>query len=220
MGSTQPIRLALVNDYEVVLAGVARMFDQYRDRIQVMELDANQQVADHVDIALYDTFGQPEADHDEVRALIDNPHAVRAVVYTWNFDQELIDAAMSKGSSGYLSKQLPAHELVEALEAIHAGELVVSPVPPPESLSVGQDWPGRAEGLTEREGEILALITQGKSNAEIAGLVFLSINTIKTYIRSTYRKIGVTTRVQAVLWGLDHGFSPVHCRIDAWRMTS
>lgn len=212
-----PIRLALVNDYEVVLTGVGHMFDQYRDRIEVLELDANSPVDDEVDIALYDTFGQPEADHDEILALVENPRAARAVVYTWNFDRTLIDSAMAKGADGYLSKTLPALELVEALEAIHAGEVVISPAPSRRRLSTGQDWPGRSEGLSEREAEILALITQGKSNIEIAGLVYLSINSIKTYIRSAYRKIRVRNRVEAVLWGVDHGFSPNHHRIDHWR---
>lgn len=85
----------------------------------------------------------------------------------------------------------------------------------PVQISVGLDWPGRAEGLSQREGEVLALITQGKTNAEIAGLVYLSANSIKSYIRSAYRKIGVNTRVEAVLWGVDHDFRPGHHRAES-----
>jgi DNA-binding CsgD family transcriptional regulator len=70
------------------------------------------------------------------------------------------------------------------------------------------DWPGRSAGLTRRESEILCLISQGKSNAEVAATVFLSANSVKSHIRSTYRKIGVTRRTQAVLWGVAHGFGP------------
>jgi DNA-binding NarL/FixJ family response regulator len=139
------------------------------------------------------------------------------VVYTWNFAPPLIEVALSKGASGYLSKTLPASALVDALERIHGGEVVVSPPPPRTCLSVGQNWPGRSEGLSERESEILALITQGKNNQEIAALTYLSANSVKTYIRSTYRKIGVQSRTQAVLWGVEHGFTPDHRRIDLWR---
>ncbi len=217
--SSQAIRVALVDDYDVVLLGVARMFDQYSGRVEVEELDATTPVSEDVDIALYDSFAQPEADHDEIRALVDNPHARKVVVYTWNFDEHLVDAALRKGASGYLSKTLAAAELVEALEAIHGGEQIISPAPPRNRLSVGLDWPGRTEGLSERESEILALITQGKSNAEIGLLVFLSINSIKTYIRSAYRKIGAKNRVEAVLWGVEHGFTPDHRRMDHWRPT-
>jgi DNA-binding CsgD family transcriptional regulator len=69
-------------------------------------------------------------------------------------------------------------------------------------------WPGRDAGLTAREAEVIALITQGLSNQEIAEHASLSINSVKSYIRTSYRKMGVTSRTNAVLWGLDHGFSP------------
>src|ERR1700709_51480 len=137
------------------------MFDEYEERIVVAEIDANEPIVDIVDIALYDTFAQPEADQDEISVLIDHPRARRAVVYTWNFHPDLVASATSKGASGYLSKTLPAHALVAALEAIHAGETVTSPAPRKIRIDIGLDWPGRNEGLTSRESEILALITQG-----------------------------------------------------------
>lgn len=212
----RPVTLALVDDYDVVVVGVAHMFDSYRDRIEVLELDVNKPLTERVDIVMYDSFGQAEADGGDIAALAANPLAGRVVVYTWNFHPDLVRAAYDAGAAGYLSKTLPARELVEALETIHAGTPVTSPAPTEPQLSVGLDWPGRTEGLSEREAEILALITQGKTNAEIAEMVYLSINSIKTYIRSAYRKIGVTTRVQAVLWGVEHGFRPDHHRIDDW----
>ena len=90
--------------------------------------------------------------------------------------------------------------------------------PPGRARSAnGLNWPGRADGLTDREAEILALITQGKSNAEVATLTYLSPNTVKSYIRTVYRKIDAGSRTQAVLWGIEHGFAPDHHRIDHWR---
>jgi DNA-binding NarL/FixJ family response regulator len=89
---------------------------------------------------------------------------------------------------------------------------------PARARSVGGlNWPERNEGLTDRESEILALITQGKSNADVAALTFLSPITVKPYIRTIYRKIGVASRTQAMLWGVRHGFTPDHHRIDHWR---
>ncbi len=214
-GDSPPIRLALVDDYDVVLTGLAHMFDGYQDRIEVVELDANVKVASFVDIALYDSFAQEEAGDAELGTLVRNPLAGRVVVYTWTFTPELIEQAMAKGASGYLSKTLPARELVESIEAIHRGETVISR-PPPRVISTSLDWPGRAERLSERESEILALITQGKSNADIAKIAFLSINSVKTYIRSAYRKIGAANRVDAVLWGVEHGFTPDYHRIRNW----
>ncbi|MDX6205042.1 MAG: hypothetical protein QOE76_1814 [Frankiales bacterium] len=215
--SGKPITVALVDDYDVVLAGVAHMFSRYQDRIQVVEMDTNEPVKETVDIVLYDAFAQPESDRDEIAVLVDNPNARRVVVYTWNFDPGLVANARQRGVSGYLSKTLTARDLVSALEAVHAGEVVISEPPARSRTAVGLDWPGRGEGLTDRESEILALITQGKSNAEVAELTYLSPNTVKSYIRTIYRKIGAGSRTQAVLWGVDHGFTPDRHRIDHWR---
>lgn len=215
--ANRPITVALVDDYDVVVRGVSNMLEQYRDRVIVAELDSNEPVEDPVDIVLYDSFAQPESDHDAIADLVANPRARRVVVYTWNFHPDLVRSARQQGVRGYLSKTLPARDLVAALEAVYAGETVISSVPARGRSAVGLDWPGREEGLSDRESEILALITQGKSNAEVATLTYLSPNTVKSYIRSIYRKIEVGSRTQAVLWGVKHGFTPDHHRIELWR---
>ncbi|HEY9293623.1 MAG TPA: response regulator transcription factor [Microlunatus sp.] len=202
------IRVALVNDYEVVVRGLATMLRSYQDTVQVVELGLGGNLGENVDIAMYDTFAN-HRDREEIQALAVNSKAAKLVVYSWNLDPELITAAFADGASGYLSKALPAKELVDALDAVHRGVLVQ----PDQSRGrvaaiVGGDWPGREEGLTAREAEVLALITQGLSNQEIAERTHLSLNSIKTYIRSCYRRIGVTTRTNAVLWGVEHGFWP------------
>lgn len=216
----RPVRVALVDDYEVVLVGVAHLFDDYTDRVQVVEIDADSEVSTAVDVALYDTFAQPEVDANDIATLIANPLAARVAVYTWSFAPELVETAFAKGADGYLSKALSAAEMVEAIERIHAGEQVVSPTPPANRRGPAMaDWPGRDAGLTERESEIIALITQGHRNTEIAAMTYLSINSIKTYIRSAYRKLGVGSRTQAVLWGVENGFRPTAHRLDSWRST-
>jgi DNA-binding NarL/FixJ family response regulator len=212
----RPITVALVDDYDVVLIGVAHLFDPYRDRVIVAEIDANNALRDDVDVVLYDAYAQPESDHNDVAELVRNPRARRVVVYTWNFEPELVKTAMRQGVHGYLSKTLSAEQLVEALEAVHRGDIVVSDPPGGASAADWLNWPGREHGITDRESEVLALITQGRSNAEVATLTYLSPNTVKSYIRSVYRKIGVESRTQAVLWGVDHGFTPDHRRIDHW----
>ena len=109
-----PIEVALVDDYDVVVVGVANMLEPYRDRVVVAELDTNKPVEDDVDIALYDSFAQPESDHEEVKTLVENPRARRVVIYTWNFHPELVSIARDLGVHGYLSKALSARELVAA----------------------------------------------------------------------------------------------------------
>jgi DNA-binding NarL/FixJ family response regulator len=182
----------------------------------VSEIDANADLDDSIDIVLYDSFAQPESDLQEIAGLVRNPRARHVVVYTWNLQPELVDAALDQGVHGYLAKTLGAGALVDALERVAGGEVVVSRAAGRVPSAPGLDWPGKTEGITDRESEVLALITQGKSNAEVAKLTYLSPNTVKTHIRSVYRKIGVESRTQAVLWGVANGFTPDHDRIDHW----
>ncbi|RNI19914.1 response regulator transcription factor [Flexivirga caeni] len=207
------IRVALVNDYEVVVRGLEAMLRTYVDRIQVVELDASRDVARSVDIAMYDTFAGQQGDREEIRQLISNPRVSKVVVYSWNLQPDLVRGALHNGAAGYLSKSLPAGELVAALEAVHVGDEQVVPHDPHPGKVITGDWPGREEGLTPREAEVLALITQGLNNQEIADRTRLSINSVKTYIRGAYRRIGVTTRTNAVLWGVEHGFHPDRARM-------
>lgn len=210
------MRLALIDDYEVVLVGLAHMFERFADRIVVADIAADEPVTVDVDVALFDTFAQGEADHERFAAVVANRHIKRVAVYTWAFDPALIDIAMRSGATGYLSKTMTADELVDAVERIDRGETVVSPRPAGRGTA-RTDWPGRSDGLTEREAEIMAFITQGRTNLEIAALTYLSINSVKSHIRNAYRKTGVTSRTHAVLWGVEHGLKLDQRVLDRWR---
>lgn len=204
-----PVRVALMNDYEIVVQGLARLLEPYRDRVHLVELDSRTTPARPVDVVLYDTFAQHQGDRMALREILGEGGAAKVVVYSWNTGEEVVEGAGRSGAAGYLSKGMSAAELVEALERVHAGEQV-------QDRTVSErdtgDWPGRPEGLSAREAEVVALITQGLSNDEIARRTYLSINSVKTYIRSAYRKMGVTRRSQAVLWGVRHGFEPDRVR--------
>lgn len=198
----QPLVVAIVNDYEVVVAGVAAMLAPFVHRVSVVELDVGLAPAQAADVVLYDTFGQRRRVEDVVRM----SNARRLVVYAWAGSDRSIADALAAGASGYAAKGLAAADLVDVLERVHAGEVVVN-----TGLSVlgegrAGEWPGREHDLSPREAEIVALIARGLSNQDLADRSFLSVNTVKTYIRTAYRKMGVTNRSQAVIWALDRGF--------------
>lgn len=210
--SSAPIRVAIVNDYEIVVAGVAAMLAPHHDRVVVVELDSGLPVVSDVDVILYDTFGQVQGDAVDLEDLV-RGNSVPVAIFSWNLQPDLVERAIRHGASGYLSKGLDAGAVVDAIEAIHRGETVA----PPASVEAADrdaagEWPGRELGLSAREAEVLALITQGLSNQEIADQTYLSINSVKTYIRTAYRKIAVTRRAQAVAWGMTHGFAPDRVR--------
>ena len=199
------IRLAIVDDYAVVIAGVAKFLAD--ERIDVVETGAQLPVITDVDIVLYDTFGQVQGDGIDLEDFVRDSGA-KVVIYSWNLQPDLVERAVEGGASGYLSKVLTGPEIVAALERIMDGEIGILAGEHETSVDGAGDWPGRSAGLSPREAEIMALITQGLSNQEIADRAYLSINSVKTYIRSAYRKVGVDRRTKAVLWGVANGFQP------------
>jgi len=207
-----PVRVAIANDYEIVIAGVVGLLAPFEDRVRIIELAANKPIASDVSIVLYDTFGQVQGDGYDLGDVLQDADA-KVVVFTWNLQPELIERAIAHGARGYLSKGLSGEEIVEALEAIHRGEVVALPRPIDEEAAGSGNWPGKDVGLTPRESEVLAYITQGFTNQEIADRAYISINSVKTYVRTAYRKIDVTRRSQAVNWGMRHGFQPDYSRV-------
>ncbi len=193
------------------------MLAPFADRIEVVELDSSVPVIRDVDLTLYDTFGKAQVDGDDIDEVVGNHRAGKVVIYTWNMHPVLVDEALAKGCCGYLDKGLTGEELVDVLVRIGEGDIIVSPtlniddheVP---SSDIGA-WPGQSLGLSARESEVLALITQGYTNNDIASRSYLSINSVKSYIRSAYRKIGVERRSQAVRWGMENDMLPDYTRI-------
>ena len=112
---------------------------------------------------------------------------------------------MDRGATAVIPLSISAEQLTEVIRAAVEGHLEDLPtvLTPDDSV-----FPGKDVGLSRRESDVVGLIAQGRSNQEIADECFLSINSVKTYIRSAYRKIGVHQRAQAVAWALQHGFAP------------
>ena len=211
MSEQGPVRVAVVNDYAIVVGGVASMLEPYSDQVVVVELDSREPVVSDVDVVLFDTFSQLRPDRVDLGRLTAGAPA-RVVVYSWAVEPELVRECLRQGAAGYLAKNLDGRQLAEAIVRVHRGERVVPAPVEVEEDAIRGSWPGQEAGLTARESEVLALITQGLSNQEIADRSYLSINSVKTYVRTAYRKLGVSRRSQAVAWCMRHGFQPDRVR--------
>jgi len=133
-----------------------------------------------------------------------------AILILTAFDtDQYIFALLEAGAAGYLLKGVRAHELIDAIRAVYAGESVLHPVvasrvirrvvtPTPETKSV--------EPLSDREMEILKLAAKGISNKDIAEKVFLSPRTVQVHLGNIFNKLGVASRTEAVLFGLKRGW--------------
>jgi len=199
-------RVALVNDYEIVLRGLEAMLRPFRDRIEVVELDVEQNPDEAVDVALFDTYGHPRLGLDRVADLARSPHVRAVAVYTWSFAPERFDAARAAGARGVLAKSMSAEALVEALQQIGCQKEFVSAR---FGRSVRQPWPGHDLGLTLREGEVALFLAQGLRNRDIASALWVSENTVKTHLKSIFQKTAVRSRAEAIVRiSRDASFSP------------
>lgn len=191
----QVLRVALVNDFELILRGLEALLGPFRDRVLVVELDVGGNPENRVDIALFDTYGHPRGGVDRVRSLATDPRIGAVVAYAWSLAPERLDAVLAAGARGVLSKSTPAEELLDALAAIDRGEIVVSPM---IRRPRGCSWPGHDFGFTERESEVAAFLAAGVSNQEIADALFISVHTVKSHLKAIFQKTGAVSRTQAV----------------------
>jgi len=196
--ATKPIRVALVNDYELVVAGLTAMLGPHADRAVVVDasvLSDGESNERQADVTLFDTFGRAHLGFEELRRLIADPRCGKVVVYSTDDDPARIQTALALGAAGFISKTSTAMELLEAIERIASGEQVVQ-VSGRRTVDAG--WPGQNWGLTARESEVLAMLTAGLRNREIADALYVSVDTVKTHLRHIYRKLETNTRARTV----------------------
>jgi NarL family two-component system response regulator LiaR len=201
---TRPLQIAVANDYELVVAGVARLLERYDPRLRVVDLLVHPEQPDSpVDVVLFDTYGRTTVEASaRVAELARSPRIGHVAVFTLSWTPELVRWSLDAGADGVLSKSLRGGDLAAALERIAQGQSVVDPGPGTPSRAEERPWPGRSLRLTERESEVLALAGSGLTNEEIAGTLHLGVNTIKTHLRSAYRKAGLRNRSAAVAFTL------------------
>jgi two-component system, NarL family, response regulator LiaR len=201
--SQRRLRVAIVNDYEVIVAGLRAMLAPHRRRVDVIELDVEQDPDHRVDVPLFDTYGQAGLGLPRVRSLVRSDRVAAVAIYTWSLSQAS-RAALQAGARGLIAKALPAQALVEALWAVAGGQVVDTGG---FRGATQGPWPGSQWGLTARESETLALLAIGMANRSIAEALFVSENTVRTHLKAVFQKLSVTSRSQAVARALsDPGF--------------
>jgi DNA-binding NarL/FixJ family response regulator len=192
------IQVAVAGAHDIVARGLASLLGEAPD---VTVLDDYPSFGVIPDVVVYDAARLAEDDGVELFALIkDSDSAV--LIMGRDLRPDLAARAIAHGATGVFSIESDAREVLGAIRAAASGDL--EPVDAEGRVAVL----GADVGLTFREVQVLGEITRGLHNAEICGLLGLSLNTIKSYIRGAYRKIDVDSRSQAVAWCLTHGFEP------------
>lgn len=215
--AAEPMRLLLVDDHQMVLDGLQAMLRPFAREVEVVAAttdaaDARRLVVELTpDVALVDVRMKHTSGLELCEELVRDAPGTKVVLLTVYDDEQYLFEGLRAGAAGYLTKQVQAEELLDQLRRVVAGDTVVDPsLAGRVALSAarmhrGEFWAGAALGLTQRESEVLELMVQGHANRAIATRLVLGEETIKTHVRSIYRKLGVEDRTQAVALALREG---------------
>ncbi|MEX1106534.1 MAG: response regulator transcription factor [Ilumatobacteraceae bacterium] len=204
---TAPISISLVNDYEVIVAGLAAMLAPFSNRVRVVETTVDGDPTRAADVALFDTFGGRRHALDRAASMLRDGHVNHVVLYTWDASADFLASAENIGISGVILKSTSAERLVESLQRILAGE----------HLGLGHvtrsPRSDQNDELSTREREVLALLALGHTNRQIATELYLSVDTVKSHMRRLYTKLGVRNRTQAALRADEYHLRPPLSRV-------
>lgn len=208
---TDPLRVILANDHELILEGLRGLLAPYADRIEVVatatgEPDIVQEslIDSDADVMLLDAFGRVGAGVDAVAKVLAADPPFSVVVFTEADDLRHLFAALRAGVRGYLLKSIPTVGLVDSLERVAKGEVVIDPGLATEAAIMAarttsrQRWVGAHLGLSRREAEVLRCVSHGRSVDEVASELGVGRETIRTHLQQIYRKLGVNDRAGAV----------------------
>ena len=207
----KPIRVALVNDYVIVVEGLRALLRSSEPEIEVIEIDIRKGPRRGVDVTLLDTYGELGTLAERVRSLGADSSNGAIVVFSFSDRPQAVRRAMRAGAQGFISKAVPRQQIIDGIKAAARGDRVVLTQRSQHAqIDEALRWPGREIGLTERESELLSLLSTGMTNRELGSHLYVSENTIKTQLRSLYAKLGVRNRAQAASLAVqgilgDHG---------------
>jgi DNA-binding NarL/FixJ family response regulator len=211
------IRVLIADDQQLVRAGFTMILDSEEDIEVVGEAADGTEAVREVqrlrpDVVLMD-IRMPELDGIEAtRRLADGESSPRILILT-TFDlDEYVYEALRAGASGFLLKDTPPEQLVDAIRVVAGGDALLAPSVTRRVIEefVAGKRPATApprglDELTAREAEVLGLVARGLSNAEIARELWVSETTVKTHVARLLMKLGLRDRVQAVVLAYEHG---------------
>ncbi len=227
--SRDSLRVLLVDDHAVMRAGFRMILEATDDIVVVGEAATGSEAvaaasALHPDVVCRDVQ-MPDMDGLEAtRRIVADPTVSSAVVIVTTFDRDdYLFASLAAGASGFLLKNAGPEELVSAVRVAAAGDALLAPevtrrviarfaeAPAPAASSTAAatttTGPALPVELTEREDEVLRLIAQALSNAEIAQRLYIGEATVKTHVSNVLQKLGARDRVAAVVYAHRHGLA-------------
>lgn len=204
---SQPIRVMIVDDHTMVRRGLATILKVFDDLQLAGEAQNGAEAITlcgevSPDVILMDMV-MPEMDGAAATRVIREKYPQVQVIALTSFKEgKLIKNALEAGAIAYLLKDVSADDLARAIRAAHAGRATLSPEAAQALIETANQPPMPGLDLTEREREVLTLMTEGLNNTQIAGRLTVSPSTIKSHVSNVLSKLGVASRTEAVTLAL------------------
>lgn len=207
-------RILLVDDHEVVRLGLKALLDHHGQFEVVGEAatakEALEQVARlHPDIVLMDIRLPGTSGIEACEEVVRQHPETRVVMLTSYAEDEMLFSAIRAGASGYVLKQIAGEDLVRALESVGRGEAMLDPAITQRVFqevrrAVKEEEASAFANLSQQERHVLLLVSEGKTNREIAKALFLGEGTVRNYVSSILSKLGVSNRAEAAAYAVEH----------------
>jgi two-component system, NarL family, response regulator DevR len=206
--ATEPIRVFLLDDHEIVRRGLRDLLEGEGDIEVVGESGSAREAAARIPalrphVAVLDARLPDGSGIDVCRDVRATDPTIKALILTSYDDDEALFAAIMAGAAGYVLKQIGAGDLVDSVRRVAAGQSLIDPQLMAKVLERVRSGPPEHEelaGLTEQERKILALIAEGMTNRQIGERLYLAEKTVKNYVSSILSKLGLERRTQAAVF--------------------
>ena len=207
-------RILVVDDHEVVRLGLKSLLEHHPQFEVVGEAGNAKEAIDMVgrvkpDIVLMDIRLPGTSGIEACEEITHNYPDTRVVMLTSYAEDEMLFSAIRAGASGYVLKQIGGDDLIRALEAVGRGEALLDPAVTQRVFqevrrAVKEEEASAFANLSQQERHVLLLVSEGKTNREIAKALFLGEGTVRNYVSSILSKLGVSNRAEAAAYAVEH----------------
>ena len=207
-------RILLVDDHEVVRLGLKSLLEHHGQFDVVGEAstarEAIEQVGtNHPDVVVMDIRLPGTSGIEACEEITTRYPETKVIMLTSYAEDEMLFSAIRAGASGYILKQIGGEDLVRALEAVGRGEAMLDPTVTQRVFqevrrAVKEEEASAFAHLSQQEKHVLLLVSEGKTNREIAKALFLGEGTVRNYVSSILSKLGVSNRAEAAAFAVEH----------------
>jgi two-component system response regulator DevR len=207
-------RILLVDDHEVVRLGLKSLLERHPQFEVVGEAGSAREALEQVaalkpEVVLMDILLPGTSGIEACEEIVNKYPGTRVIMLTSYAEDEMLFSAIRAGASGYILKQIGSSDLVKALEAVSRGEALLDPAVTQRVFqevrrAVKEEEASAFAHLSQQEKHVLLLVSEGKTNREIAKSLFLGEGTVRNYVSSILSKLGVNNRAEAAAYAVEH----------------